>query len=102
MNSDSIKELLEYEKSKEFEARMKVINDLVYEKDGKVLNFMTRVTGEKPETGYPLYIGMHGGGSCDAEGNDEQHDNHKAIYSNDVEDGSIWLAPRSAEDCWNM
>lgn len=61
--------------------------------------FWYAVHGEAPESGYPLYISMHGGGGAPPEINDQQWENQKRLYG-DVP-GVYWV-PRSPTDTWNM
>lgn len=55
-----------------------------------------------PEGGYRLVIGLHGGGGCAKEDNDNQWENHLNLYESYLPEGTIWLVPRSCEDVWNM
>lgn len=72
------------------------------ELEDKVLKCFARVHGERPEKGYMIFIGMHGGGGCPKDVNDAQWENHKWLYKEDMPDGCIWIAPRAPEDAWNM
>jgi len=84
------------------EERQKVLDQNFIELDGRKLIYEIRYKGEKPSEGYSLYFGMHGGGGCTKDVNDGQWENHKKQYVDSLENGSIWFAPRSPEDCWNM
>lgn len=58
--------------------------------------------GPKPPHGYTLFIGMHGGGGCDPEDNEEQYKNHQHLYQDQIPEGVIWFTPRSCEEAWDM
>ena len=79
--------------------RQKVLEDGELTMWGNTMKFCYRKIGSKPQRGFPLIFGLHGGGGCDASENDKQWDNHKQLY--DLED-CIWFTPRSPEDAWNM
>ncbi len=64
----------------------------------RTMNFVFKKKGNPPPAGYALIIGMHGGGGCPAETNNQQYNNHKALYDAVLPDGTIWLTPRSCED----
>lgn len=61
--------------------------------------FVYYVHGDRPETGYPLYISLHGGGEAEAEVNDQQWENQKRLYG-DVE--GIYFVPRAPTNSWDM
>jgi len=93
------RELFSYISSVYRDERQKIleVNELTL--GGITMKFTWKICGSKPEEGFPLYIGLHGGGGCDKDVNDEQWENHKNLY--DIECG-IWFTPRAPEDCWNM
>jgi hypothetical protein len=41
------------------------------EYNGRILKYRVAVFGTQPSTGYPLYIGLHGGGATDMSKNDK-------------------------------
>ena len=47
-------------------------------------------------------FGLHGGGGCPAQVNQQQYNNHLAIYDSFLPQGTIWFACRSCEDTWDM
>ena len=55
---------------------------------------------------FSLYIGLHGGGGCPKEVNDQQWSNHKHLYDKWLNSSSvgpcIWFVPRAPENLWNM
>ncbi len=68
----------------------------------KTMRFEYFTFGQRPYNGYTLLIGMHGGGGCAKEDNDEQFNNHLHLYDSLIPEGVIWLVPRSCEDVWDM
>ena len=68
----------------------------------KTMRFQYFTRGKKPQGGYTLIFGLHGGGGCPADVNDQQHQNHLHLYDEFLPEGVIWLAPRSCEDAWDM
>ena len=63
------------------------------------MKFCYKIFGLKPSAGFPLFIGLHGGGGVDPSTNEQQWENHKNLYN--IECG-IWFTPRGPEDGWNM
>jgi hypothetical protein len=61
----------------------------------KTMRFEYQMIGPKPPQGYTLLIGMHGGGSCTSEANEEQFENHLELYEGLLPEGVIWFTPRS-------
>ncbi len=61
--------------------------------------FFYRTFGKKPESGWSLYISMHGGGGTTARVNDQQWENQKRLYQ--LKEG-IYLAPRAPTNTWNL
>lgn len=51
--------------------------------------------GGRPDGGYTLVIGLHGGGNCPTEVNDKQYSNHLHLYDRYMPPGTIWFVPRS-------
>ena len=55
---------------------------------------------------FSLYIGLHGGGGCLKEVNDQQWSNHKHLYDKWLNSSSvgpcIWFVPRAPENLLNM
>lgn len=84
----------------EKEARKTILENKELVLEGKKMIFEIKYFGTRPTNGYTLFIGMHGGGGCKKEINDQQFENHKNIY--DFPDGIVWFTPRSPEDVWNM
>ncbi len=64
------------------------------------MRYTVQVIGEKPETGYPLYIAMHGGGAGDPELNDEQWNQMQEYYIDELECG-VYVAVRGVRDTWD-
>ena len=70
-------------------------------RDGKTMNYYLSVKGEPGETGYPLYITLHGGGEGSKPTNDAQWNIMYDYYRRTVDNG-IYVACRGMEDVWNM
>lgn len=70
--------------------------------NGKTMNFVYNTKGQRPPQGYILIFGLHGGGGCPAETNNQQYNNHKHLYEAQLPKGSVWFTPRSCEDSWDM
>jgi hypothetical protein len=52
--------------------------------------------------GYRLIFGLHGGGGCPPEINNDQFRNHLNLYDKLLPAGSIWFIFRSAENVYDM
>ena len=63
------------------------------------MKFFQRKFGDKPESGWSLYISMHGGGGAPARVNNQQWQNQKRLYS--LKEG-IYVVPRAPTDSWDM
>lgn len=61
----------------------------------KTMHFQYNMIGPRPEKGYALIFGLHGGGGCPKEVNDQQYKNHLALYNSCLPPGVIWAALRS-------
>lgn len=69
------------------------------ESGGYHMPFAYSISGDMPETGYPLYISLHGGGSATADENDAQWENQKILYGA-VE--GVYFVPRAPTNTWDM
>jgi hypothetical protein len=88
-------------KNEEQEIRRTIIKSGILTLKGQTMFFCTnKIRKNKPENGFSLVFGLHGGGACDPKANDQQHENHKSLYK--LPSDCIWLTPRSAENVWNM
>jgi predicted esterase len=58
-----------------------------------------RRLGEKPATGWSLYLSLHGGGGTTPQVNDGQWNNQKRLYT-PVE--GLYVAPRAPTNTWNL
>ncbi len=58
-----------------------------------------RRLGEKPPTGWSLYLSLHGGGGTTAQINDGQCNNQKRLYT--PAEG-LYVAPRAPTNTWNL
>jgi poly(3-hydroxybutyrate) depolymerase len=58
--------------------------------------------GQKPATGWHLFISMHGGGDADTATNDSQWENQLALVDGYEPKNALWIAPRAPTDEWNM
>ncbi len=63
--------------------------------------FSLKVKGARPDHGYPVYIGLHGGGGGPKEMNDEQWDQMQKYYLSSIDTG-IYIAPRGPNNTWNL
>jgi len=71
-------------------------------RDGKTMQYLIAVKGEPDESGYPLYITLHGGGSSETgTENDGQWTMMFDYYRTQMDDG-IYIACRGMENTWNM
>ena len=68
---------------------------------GSVMRYAYRTVGQKPATGYPLYIALHGGGGTAAAVNDGGWRAMQTYYLASVKQG-IYLAPRGVSNRWNL
>ncbi len=79
------------------------LNTIVNEKqvvDGELtMPFEFYEYGEKPDSGWPLYLSLHGGGNTPARVNDGQWNNQKRLYEPKV---GIYCAPRAPTNTWNL
>jgi hypothetical protein len=66
---------------------------------GKKMKFLSRTFGEKPASGWNLYISMHGGGNAAPEVNDSQWKNQIKLYQ---PKNSLYIAPRAPTNTWNL
>lgn len=82
------------------EDNIDIINDGILKQDNLKMPFFVKRIGKRPKEGYSLYIGLHGGGGCPSQVNDNQWENHKKLYK--LPQGSIWLAPRAPTNSWNL
>ena len=65
------------------------------------MRYSVSVIGEKPQSGYPLYIAMHGGGSSDTpDSNNAQWDMMKSYYRDSLDCG-VYVAVRGVRDTWD-
>ena len=66
-----------------------------------VMRYYVTVIGDQPESGYPLYIALHGGGSGDTpDVNDEQWEEMTSYYSYELDCG-VYIAVRGVRDTWD-
>jgi predicted peptidase len=70
--------------------------------NNRTMKFTYQTKGERPPNGYTLVFGFHGGGGCPVNVNDQQYNNHKNLYNQQLPTGTIWFTPRSCEDEWDM
>jgi poly(3-hydroxybutyrate) depolymerase len=69
---------------------------------GVSMKYYRAERGKKPDSGWNLFISMHGGGNTDAATNDSQWDNQLALVDGYNPKDAIWVAPRAPSDEWNM
>jgi hypothetical protein len=68
---------------------------------GSVMRYAYRKVGQKPATGYPLYIALHGGGGAPSRVNDRGWQHMMVYYLGSVKQG-VYLAPRGVTNTWNL
>ena len=85
-------------KSRYANEKMQMLKSRVLKIKDFTMYFTYKVKGAKPNGGYALIFGLHGGGGTDAQTNNQQYNNHKGLYDQQLPEGTIWLAPRSCED----
>ncbi len=68
---------------------------------GKTGLFSMKTKGEQPAHGYPVYIGLHGGGGGPKEMNDEQWEQMQTYYLEGIDTG-LYVAPRGPNNTWNL
>lgn len=69
--------------------------------DDATMKYGFFVKGEPDESGYPLFIALHGGGQSDTPDlNDSQWVHMTTYYQNSVEHG-IYVNPRGVRDTWD-
>ena len=66
------------------------------------MKFQHHMIGTQPPNGYALIFGLHGGGNCSTATNDQQYNNHLALYDQFLPQGVIWIALRSCEEASDM
>ena len=71
------------------------------ERNGRTMRYLIFVKGKPDESGYPLYITLHGGGQVAPELNDSQWYDMSDYYRSSVDHG-IYVACRGMEDSWDM
>ncbi|MEI6809849.1 MAG: hypothetical protein WCN95_14115 [bacterium] len=68
---------------------------------GSIMRYSCRKAGDKPATGYPLFIALHGGGSAPSELNDGAWKSMSTWYLDSIKQG-LYVAPRGIADAWNL
>lgn len=69
---------------------------------GVKMRYYLAKRGQKPATGWNLFISMHGGGNADAATNDSQWENQIALVDGYEPKNAIWVAPRAPSNEWNL
>ncbi|HET7540041.1 MAG TPA: hypothetical protein VFK05_09215 [Polyangiaceae bacterium] len=69
---------------------------------GVKMKYYRAQRGQKPATGWNLFISMHGGGNADAATNDSQWENQIALVDGYNPKNAIWVAPRAPSNEWNL
>ena len=69
---------------------------------GVKMKYYRAQRGQKPATGWNLFISMHGGGNADAATNDSQWENQIALVDGYNPKNAIWIAPRAPSNEWNL
>ncbi|MBF0316212.1 MAG: hypothetical protein HQK52_22535 [Oligoflexia bacterium] len=68
---------------------------------GMAMKYVYSKLGNKPSSGYPLYIALHGGGGAPPSVNDSQWQHMQIYYRDSIKEG-IYLAPRGVTNTWNL
>lgn len=68
--------------------------------NGLNMDFTMQIIGEPDENGYPIYIGLRGGGVEDPKIEEDQYENMKNYYSSDIASG-IYIVPHSFDYSWD-
>ena len=69
---------------------------------GVKMKYYRAQRGQKPATGWNLFISMHGGGNADAATNDSQWENQIDLVDGYNPKNAIWVAPRAPSNEWNL
>ena len=69
--------------------------------NGKIMRFSVEVKGEKPDSGYALYISLHGGGRAPDVLNNQQWISQMNIWNRGIEAG-IYVVPRGIDNTYNL
>ena len=72
------------------------------ELDGRTMKFDLKIFGEKPATGYSLFISMHGGGGAPPQVNEKQWINQLRLGDAYLPTEGVYLTPRAPTDTWNL
>jgi poly(3-hydroxybutyrate) depolymerase len=70
--------------------------------NGVKMKYYRAQRGQKPATGWHLFISMHGGGNADAATNDSQWENQIDLVDGYNPKNAIWVAPRAPSNEWNL
>ncbi|HYQ00712.1 MAG TPA: hypothetical protein VER96_18665 [Polyangiaceae bacterium] len=70
--------------------------------NGVKMKYYRAERGQKPATGWNLFISMHGGGNADAATNDSQWENQIDLVDGYNPKNAIWIAPRAPSNEWNL
>lgn len=71
--------------------------------DGYQMPFYYQIFGDEPADGRSLFISMHGGGGTTSDVNDQQYENQKHLYDEQMESlEGVYLAPRAPTNTWNL
>lgn len=83
------------------EARMEEVDKHTMVFGEATMKYSLHVKGEPDESGYPLFISLHGGGQSDTpDMNNDQWLQMVSYYQESVENG-VHVAPRSVRDTWD-
>jgi len=80
-------------------SRVKEWNDKAIVAGGQTLKFLERQFGNKPKSGWSLYISLHGGGNAPRQVNDQQWNNQIKLYQ---PKDCLYIAPRAPTDNWDL
>ena len=93
--------LSDYDEDEDEDDDEDAFSECTITQDGKTMRFFFDVKGDPDESGYPLYIALHGGGEASEAENDAQWYSMYGYYRESVDHG-IYVACRGMEDVWNM
>lgn len=65
------------------------------------MSIYIKTIGKKPNSGYPLYVTLHGGGGCPKVCNDAQYNTMKKYWAKSVATG-VYIACRGITNTWKL
>eukprot|EP00941_MAST-03F_sp_MAST-3F-sp1_P004780 g4780.t1 len=72
------------------------------QRGSSTMKFTYKTKGSKPKDGYPIFICLHGGGSCPAATNDSQYNIMKSYWAGNCLEHGIYVACRGVTNSWKL